>query len=799
MRRQINKVAVLGSGVMGSRIACHFANAGTPVLLLDLPNTALSQKDEEKGRQPKHPSVRNRIVNEALATTLKTNPSPVFSKKTVELIQTGNLEDDLHNIADCDWIIEVVTENLEIKKQLYEKVEKYRNKGTLITTNTSGIPIHLLAKDRTEDFQQYFCGTHFFNPPRYLPLLEIIPTKTTLPEVIRFLTYFGTVFLGKDAVLCKDTPAFIANRIGVFSMMLVFKLMEQFNLTIDEVDVLTGTLIGHPKSATFRTSDVVGIDTLVKVADNILESCPDDAYRDWFKVPSFVRRLVEEGRLGAKTGSGFYKKEKTKEGSQILTLDIASNTYQPKRKPKLPELAPVKAEDDLQRRLQLLFELKSPAGDFFRLFHYHLFAYVSHRVPEITDELYRIDEAMKAGFGWQMGPFETWDLFGLTPVIRSMEERKITVAAWVSDLAKEKAATFYKYSNGTRLFYNQKNEQFEKVPGTDTFILLDAYADHKIWNNKACTLTDLGDGIVCLDWQTKMNTVGSEVLEGINKAINIAEKDFEGLLLGTRSSNFSAGANVALIFMMAIEQEWEELNLAVKMFQDTSMRIRYSSIPVIAAPHELTLGGGCEFSLHSDAVQAAAETYMGLVETGLGIIPAGGGTKEFVQRASDSYRKGEIELPILQQRFLTIAMAKTSTSAEEAFQYGLLQNGKDHYSMNSKGVLADAKRRLKNMILSGYTPPTRRKDIKVLGREGLGALLIGIHTMKTGHYISDHDVKVAKKLAYVMCGGDLSSPTEVNEQYLLDLEREAFISLCGEQKTLERIQGLLKTGKIIRN
>ncbi len=799
MRRQINKVAVLGSGVMGSRIACHFANAGVPVLLLDLPNTNLSPEDEQKGLQPSDPSVRNRIVNEALAATLKSNPSPVFSKKLVELIQTGNLQDDLHKIADCDWTIEVVTENREIKIQLYEKVEEHRKKGTLITTNTSGIPIHLLAEGRTADFQQHFCGTHFFNPPRYLQLLEIIPTKATSPEVIDFLTHFGTTFLGKTTVLCNDTPAFIANRVGVFSIMLVFRLMERFNLTIDEVDALTGTLIGHAKSATFRTGDVVGIDTLVKVANNILESCPDDKYRDWFKVPAFVKKLVDEGRLGAKTGSGFYKKEKTKEGSQILTLDVTSGTYQPKRKAVFPELAPIKGEDDLQKRLQLLFRVKGKVGEFFRFFHYHLFAYVSHLVGEITDELYRIDQAMKAGFGWQMGPFETWDMFGLKSVIQSMGEEKITVAEWVLGLAKEENPAFYANKNGARLFYNQKSKQLEKVPGTDAFILLDNYADRNIWSNKACMLTDIGDGIVCLDWQTKLNTVGSEVLEGINKAIDIAEDDFEGLLLGTRSNNFSAGANVALIFMMAIEQEWEELNMAVKMFQDTSMRIRYSSIPVISAPRGLTLGGGCEFSLHSDAIQAAAETYMGLVETGLGIIPAGGGTKEFVQRASDNYRKGEIELPILQQRFLTIAMAKASTSAEEAFQYGLLQTGKDHYSMNTESVLTDAKRRLKNMILSGYVPPARRKNIKVLGREGLGAMLIGIHTMKTGNYISDHDVKVAKKLAYVMCGGDLSSYTEVDEQYLLDLEREAFISLCGEKKTLQRIQGLLKTGKIIRN
>lgn len=799
MRRKINKVAVLGSGVMGSRIACHFANAGIPAILLDIPATAITDNEEKKGIHPDSPAVRNRIVNDALAKTLKTNPSPVFIKEVVNLIQTGNLEDDLHKIADCDWIIEVVTENFEIKQQLYEKVEQYRKPGTLITSNTSGIPIHLLAKEQNEDFQKHFCGTHFFNPPRYLQLLEIIPTKNTLPEVVDFFQEFGTTFLGKTTVQCKDTPAFIANRIGVFSIMLVLKLMEAQNLTIEEVDTLTGTLIGHPKSATFRTSDVVGIDTLVHVADDLYKNCTEDEHNDWFQVPDFVKKLVEENRLGAKTGSGFYKKEKTKDGSQILTLDIASNTYIPKSRPKLPELAQIKTEEDLKKRLQLLFRGKGKSGDFFRAFHYHLFSYISFRIPEISDELYRIDEAMKAGFGWELGPFEIWDLLGIKTCLQAMENDGIIVADWVSELKKKDNPTFYKTEKGTRLFYNQQSEAYEKIPGTDNFIILDNYSENKIWSNKDCTLTDIGDGVVCLDWQTKMNTIGNEVIEGINKGINIAEKDFEGLLLGTRSTNFSAGANVALIFMMAVEQDWDELNMAVKAFQDTSMRIRYSSIPVISAPHELTLGGGCEFSMHADSIQAAAETYMGLVEAGLGIIPAGGGTKEFVLRASDSYQKGEIELPILQKRFMTIAMAKASTSAQEAFQYGLLQKGKDHYSMNSKNVLADAKRKLQNIISIGYVPPLKRKDIQVLGREGLGPLLIGIHSMKMGNYISDHDAKVAKKLAYIMCGGDLSSKTKVNEQYLLDLEREAFISLCGEQKTLERIQGLLKTGKIIRN
>ncbi len=799
MSRQINKVAVLGSGVMGSRIACHFANAGIPALLLDIVPRELTPEEQKKEYDLEHPVVRNRIVNKALESTVKSKPAPVFTKEVLSLIQTGNLEDDLKKISDCDWVIEAVTENLGIKKQLYERVEQFRKEGTLITSNTSGIPVNLLIEGRSEDFKKNFCGAHFFNPPRYLQLLEVIPTKSTASEVTDFLLHFGDLYLGKTTVLCKDTPAFIANRVGVFSMMAVFHLMEQLDLNIDEADALTGTLIGHPKSATFRTCDVVGIDTFVKVADDLLENCPEDEAREWFKVPDFVRKLVADNRLGAKTGSGFYKKVKTEKGSEILTLDVASDTYKPRNKPRFPELDPIKSEEDLKKRLQALFKVEGKVGDFFRLFHYHLFAYVSHRIPEIADELYRIDEAMKAGFGWQLGPFEIWDIPGIRDTLEDMEKAGINAADWVKDLGKEADASFYKIHKGTRLYFDQAGRDYVKVPGSDSFIILENLSENIVWKNQVCHLTDMGEGIICLDWETKMNTIGSEVITGINKAIEIGEKDFSGLILGNEGTNFSAGANVGLIFMMAVEQDWDELNQAIRSFQNTSMHIRYSHIPIVAAPHGLTLGGGCEFSLHADAIQATAETYIGLVETGLGIIPAGGGTKEFVLRASAVYQKGEIELPVLQNRFMTIGMAKTSTSAAEAYQLGLMEKGKDRYSMNAKRVLADAKRRLQEMVSSGYVPPVMKGDIKVLGRDGLGALLIGIDSMRTGNFISEHDAKVARKLAYVMCGGDLSAMTKVNEQYLLDLEREAFISLCGERKTLERLQGLVKTGKIIRN
>lgn len=799
MHRRINRVAVLGSGIMGSRIACHFANTGVPVLLLDIIPTELTDKEKSKGLSLRDAAVRNRIVNESLQNAIKSNPSPVYSTDVIRLITTGNFEDNMADIADCDWVVEVVIENLKIKRSLYDQVEQYRKPGTLITSNTSGIPIHLMAEGRSDDFQKHFCGTHFFNPPRYLRLLEIIPTKYTGQEIVDFLMHYGDLFLGKTTVLCKDTPAFIANRIGVFSIMAIFHIMEELELNIDEVDTLTGTIIGHPKSATFRTGDVVGIDTLVKVADDLYENCPDDEAREWFKVPDFVRKLVEQRRLGDKTGSGFYKKEKTAEGTQILTLDLDTLEYKPKTRPKFASIGIAKNSEDLRDRVTLLQQADDKAGQFYRRFHELLFAYVSHRVPGIADQLYKIDDALRAGFGWELGPFELWDTLGVDRILQDMEKNGIAVAAWVKEMAKDGSKSFYKAEAGKRLFYDQQSKSYKPVPGGESFLLLENFSENIVWKNNACTLYDIGDGVVSFSWKTKMNTIGGEVLQGITKSIELAEKDFAGLILANDGTVFSAGANVGLIFMLAAEQEWEELNQAVKLFQNTSMRIRYSSVPVIVAPHGLTLGGGCEFCLHSDKIQVAAETYIGLVELGVGLIPAGGGSKEFTLRASDEYRKGEIELPILTARFMTIATAKVATSAEEAFSMGILRKGHDTITMNESRLLADAKRSVLNMVSAGYRPPQPRTDIKVLGREALGAFLTGINSMGLAHYITEYDQKIAKKLAWVMSGGDLSQPALVDEQYLLDLEREAFVSLCGERKTLERLQSVIKTGKPIRN
>lgn len=789
MNRSIKKVAVLGSGVMGSRIACHFAGIGVQVLLLDI------QPKQEEGKK----FDANKIVNDALAAAIKSNPSPVFTKEVVKRITTGNFTDNMKDIATCDWIIEVVVERLDIKHQIYEQVEQYRKPGTLITSNTSGIPIHLLSQGRSEDFKQHFCGTHFFNPPRYLRLLEIIPTPDTKQDVINFLMHYGDVFLGKTTVLCKDTPAFIANRIGVFSIMSIFHIMDKLGLTIDEIDTLTGPIIGRPKSATFRTADVVGIDTLVKVAKGVEQSCPNDEAKNIFEIPSWLNNVVENNWLGDKTGQGFFKKIKSETGKEILTLDLKTLEYKARVKPKFTSLETAKPIDDLKTRIITLCTATDKAGVFYKQFHYSLFSYISHRIPEISNELYRVDDAMKAGFGWEIGAFETWDVLGVAKTIEAMKVSGYKVSAWIEEMLANGCTSFYKIENGKKLFYDIASKSYKNISSQESFLILKNNSDKIVWKNSNCTLYDIGDDVLGLEWNTKMNTIGGEVLEGINKSIAIAEEKFKGLVIANDGANFSAGANVGMIFMYAIEQEYDELDFAIRMFQNTMMRCRYSSIPVVTAPHGLTLGGGCEMNLHADKICAAAETYIGLVELGVGLIPGGGGTKEFVLRASDDLHKDEPETNTLKERFFAIATAKVATSAFEAYELGILKQGRDEVIMNVDRRITAAKQSVIDLYNAGYTMPTKRSDIKVLGRSGLGAMLAGINGMQRGNYATEHDALVAKKLAYVMCGGDLSEPQNVSEQYLLDLEREAFLSLCGERKTLERIQSVLKTGKPLRN
>jgi len=801
MTRRIKKVAIIGSGIMGSGIACHFANIGVEVLLLDIIPRELSEIEKAKGLTMNDKIVRNRIVNDALATSLKSSPSPIYNQKFAERISTGNLEDDLHKIKNVDWIMEVVVERLDIKKSVFEKIEKFRTPGTLITSNTSGIPIKFMSEGRSEDFQQHFAVTHFFNPPRYLKLFEVVPGPKCKQNVTDFLMMYGDKFLGKTTVLAKDTPAFIGNRIGIFGIMSLFHVVKEMDLTIEEVDKLTGPVIGRPKSATFRTIDVVGLDTLVHTANGVKDNCPNDEMKDQFVIPDFVNKMMENKWLGSKTKQGFYRMIKDAQGNRdILSLDLNTLEYRTKKSAKFATLELTKSIDNVADRFKILVAGKDKAGEFYRKSFAAMFAYVQNRIPEISDELYRIDDALKAGFGWEHGPFQIWDAIGVSKGIEIMKAEGKEPATWVAEMLTKGETSFYTVKNGATYYYDIPSKSQVKKPGQDSFIILDNIRkSNEVWKNSGAVIEDLGDGILNLEFRSKMNTIGGDVLAGINKAIDLAEKDFQGLIVGNQAANFSVGANIGMIFMMAAEQEYDELNMAIKYFQDTMMRMRYSSIPTIAAPHGMALGGGCEISLHADKVVAAAETYIGLVEFGVGVIPGGGGSKEMALRAQDLFHKGDVQLNILQEHFLTIGMAKVATSAYEAFDLGLLQKGKDVVVVNKDRQIAEAKKHALIMAEAGYTQPVKRNDILVLGKQALGMFLVGTDSMEDSKYISAHDKKIANKLAYVMSGGDLSEPTRVSEQYLLDIEREAFLSLCTERKTLERIQHMLKTGKPLRN
>lgn len=800
-KRKIERVAVLGSGVMGSRIACHFANIGVQVLLLDIVPRELNDKEKSAGLDLENPKVRNRIVDESLQAALKSNPSPIYDKKFASRIETGNFDDDMKRIGEADWIIEVVVERLDIKKQVFENVEKYRKEGTLITSNTSGIPIHLMSDGRSEDFQKHFCGTHFFNPPRYLRLLEIIPGPKTDQKVIDFLMEYGSRFLGKETVLCKDTPAFIANRVGVYSIMEIFHLVNGMDLSVEDIDKLTGPVIGHAKSATFRTADVVGLDTLVHVANGVKDNCKDDERNDVFTIPEYVQKMVDSKWLGSKSGQGFYKKVKGDDGkSNILSLDLKTLEYGEQNKSTFPTLEMTKAESNLAKRLPMLYGGRDKAGEFYRKSFNGLFSYVSHRIPEITDALYKIDAGLRAGFGWKMGPFEKWDAIGVREVLKNMASADVKVSSWVQEMVDSGIDAFYKIENGTKYYYDIESKSYKEVPTLEGQIFLDNISeDNIVWKNSGTTIKDLGDGILNVEFHTKMNTIGGDVIAGLNKAVDLAEAEYKGLVVSNTGDNFSAGANVGMIFMMAAEQEYDELEYAIRSFQNTMMRMRYSSIPVVAAPHQMALGGGCELCLHADKVVAHAELYMGLVEFGVGVIPGGGGTKEFALRAGDAMQDGDIRINTFRNRFLTVGQAKVSTSAYEAFDLGYLREGIDEVVVNRDDQLGYAKQAALLLAQKGYTKPIKRKDVKVLGKEALGIVYVGAHSMKSGHYISEHDQLISEKLGFVMAGGDLSEVSEVSEDYLLGLERRAFLELCQERKTLERLQSMVQKGKVLRN
>jgi 3-hydroxyacyl-CoA dehydrogenase len=782
MLKHIKHASVIGSGVMGSQIACHLAQAGVEVLLLDIvPKEAIESTDKK---------LRNSIVNSALASATKMSPAPLYSKQFLSRITTGNLTDDISKITQSDWIIEVVTERLDIKQSVFEQIEKHRKPSTFISSNTSGIPMEMMLKGRSEDFQNYFCGTHFFNPPRYLELVELIPSTKTKPEVIAFLDAYISKFLGKKTVICKDTPAFIANRIGVYSIFSLFHHTIKHGLTVEEVDKLTGPILGRPKSATYRTCDVVGLDTLAHVANGLKMACPNDEKNELFNIPPFLQKMLDKGMLGAKTKQGFYKKE----GKDILSLNFETLEYQPQIKVNFPSFGAAKAIEKFDDKLKFLFAAKDKAGEFYRDTFTDLFAYISHRIPEISDDIYKIDDAIKAGFGWEVGPFELWDIIGT----KTFAAQKAQFSAWAQELI-DSGASFYKIDNGVKSCYDVASKSYKEIPGQREKLSL-AVLKHNntLWQNSDASIIDLGDGIINVEFHTKMNTIGGGVLQGINKAIDMAEADYKGVVISNEGQNFSAGANVGLIFMMAVEQDWEELDFAIRAFQNAMMRVRYSSIPVVVAPHKLSLGGGCEMCLHADKVVAHAETYMGLVEFGVGLIPGGGGTKEFTKRLSEELTEGDVVTNRFRNRFLTIGQAKVSTSAYEAFELGYLRWGIDEIVMNRELQLKHAKNSALLMYEKGYTQPISEKFL-VQGSGLMGLVNVGANSMLAGNYISEHDQHISKKLGWVMCGGDVSEPTLVTEQYLLDLERKVFLELCMQRKTQERIESILKSGKILRN
>lgn len=799
MKRTINKVAVIGSGIMGSGIACHFANIGVEVLLLDIVPRELDAISASKGMSLEDKDVRNSIVNNHLKNALKSKPSPIYHKDFAERISTGNIEDDLHKIGDVDWIIEVVVERLDIKKQVFANIEKYRKKGALVTSNTSGIPIKFMNEGRSEDFRRHFAVTHFFNPPRYLKLFEVIPGPDCEQEVTDFLMNYGLKFLGKTAVLAKDTPAFIGNRVGIFGIMSLFHQVKELGLRVEDVDKLTGPVIGRPKSATFRTVDVVGLDTLVHVANGLFENCPDDEAHDLFELPGFIDSMMKENMLGSKTGKGFYKKSVENGKKSILSLNLDTMQYGTAKKTNFQTLELTKSIDKVIDRFKVLVKGKDKAGAFYRKNFAAMFGYVQNRIPEISDELYRIDDAMKAGFGWQHGPFQIWDSIGIQEGIAIMEAENIPVASWVNDMIASGSNSFYSVKNGANYYYDIPDKNHKKIPGQDSFIILDNTREEKtIWSNNEASIQHLGDGILNVEFQSKMNTLGSDVLQAINKGIDLAETEYDAVILGNQGANFSVGANLAMAFMMAIEQEYDDLNFGVKYFQDTVMRLRYSSCPTILAPHGFTFGGACEMTLHADKVVAAAESYIGLVEFGVGLIPGGAGSKEMAARASQGVLKDDVKLNKLRDYFINVAMAKVATSAYEAYDLGFLKQYKDIVVTSKERQIAVAKKHAMQMLDDGYSKPIPQK-VMVYGQQALGMFLVGTDSLEEGKYASAHDKKIADKLGYVMAGGNLSEPTWVSEQYLLDIEREAFMSLMTERKTLERIEHMLKTGKPLRN
>jgi 3-hydroxyacyl-CoA dehydrogenase len=788
---------------MGAAIAAHLANAGIPTLLLDIPTPELSSEEAARGLSLDSPAVRNRVVNSLFEASKKLKPAAYMLADNAKLITTGNFADDIEKLRDRDLIIEAVVENLDIKHKIFAEVEKHRKAGAIIASNTSGIPIGSIAEPFSEDFKRHFLGIHFFNPPRYMKLVEIIPGKQTSGEVSCSIAGFLDQRLGKGVVPAKDRPNFIANRIGTFGMMATVHEMIAMGFTPTEVDQMTGKAIGHASSATFRTSDLVGLDVLAHVNKNLYPVIPEDNDREMFLVPDLIEKMLASRLLGDKTGGGFYKKTKTPDGkTEILELDLDTLEYKPQQKTKFPSLEAAKQIDDIAKRINLLVWGDDNVAEFLWKTMSRTFRYAAKRIPEIADTIFEIDNAIKWGFGWEIGVFESWDAVGLELSVERMRAEGQAIPANIEKMVAAGAASFYKDEAGARSFFDLTSGEYKPVPERPGVLVLKSVKERSevIRTNSGASLIDIGDGVACLEFHSKMNSLGGDTVQMLNFAIDEVEKNFRGLVIGNQGQNFSVGANLMLLLLAAQEEEWDDINLMVNALQQAIIRIRYSARPVVTAPFGLTLGGGCEISMHGDRVRAAAETYMGQVEVGVGLIPAGCGTKELTMRAMDAAAKAPDADPLafLKKTFELIGMGKVATSAQEAKSFGLLREC-DSISMNGDRLIADAKQQVIELDLLGYVRPVPREDILVLGDSAQAAMKLALHMMKRGGYISDHDELIGKRLAHVMSGGDMNHRAYVSEQYLLDLEREAFVSLCGEQKTLERISAMLKTGKPLRN
>lgn len=801
MTHNINKVAVLGSGTMGAQIAAHCANAGLEVLLLDIAPKELTKQEEARGLTLESKSVRNRIVNAGLEAAKKIKPAAFFSPKLTGLISPGNFEDDLEKVSGVDWVIEAVVEKLEIKRELFKRVERFLQPDTIISSNTSGIPIKAISEGFPDGFGRHFLGTHFFNPPRYLKLLEIIPTADTLPEIVRNLADFCDRRLGKGIVFAKDTPNFIANRIATFSSLNAVRVMVEGGYTIEEVDAMTGPIVGRPKSASFRTTDIVGLDTALYVADNLYAAVPGDEKRDILVPPEFMRDMVKRGWTGNKGGQGFYKKQRGEGGkTEYLVLDYNTMDYRPAQKVRFPSIDAAKATEDTAERIRTLVYGKDRVGEFLWKTISANLIYAANRIPEIADDIVNIDNAVKWGFNHELGTFELWDVIGVEKSVAKMREDGLEIPSLVQKLLDSGKQSFYKSSEGRSYYYDFAAGDYREVPARPGVTILKSVKERTplIKKNAAASLIDIGDGVACLEFHSKMNAIGADTISMMNYSVKEVGDNFEALVIGNQAENFSVGANIMLLLLGIQEGEWDEVGMSVRQFQNANMNLRYSPKPVVVAPQGMALGGGCEITMHGDRARAAAESYIGLVEVGVGLIPGGGGVKELVLRAVEDATADEDLFPRIRKVSETIAMARVSTSAVEARELGFLRET-DPITMNRDRLIEDAKQTALAMVSEGYTQPHPRTDIPVLGAPALSAIKLAIHMMVRGGFISEYDAHVARKLAYIITGGDLSHKTLVSEQYLLDLEREAFVSLCGEKQTQERIQHMLKTGKPLRN